>query len=179
MNGWRQFYYCTNCRRPYCKWEIRTGDLALASASSSPPSLHCVDCNESVCQPSPFIVQVISLLFFFVPMVLALLGAGKWEAFSAIPLLSGIAGLFVFLSSLAWSQKYEVIYDHWVMQFGTDPDKWPSASNPEWTPAFGDSEAGFQNHQKILCGYMNITPGALRGYASVFGSFNTSVFERW
>ena len=131
MDDWRQFYYCTNCRRPYCKSEIRTGDLALASASSSPPSLHCVDCNESVCQPSPFIGQVISLLFFFVPMVFPLLGPDKWEAFSVIPLLFGIAGLFYFLSSLAWSQKYEVIYDHWVMQFGTDPDKWPSASNPE------------------------------------------------
>jgi len=30
------------------------------------------------------------------------------------------------------------------------------------------SNAGFQNHQKILCGYINITPGALRGVCLFF-----------
>ena len=131
MAGWRQFYYCTNCRRPYCKSEIRTGEMVQVSDSSFAPALHCASCDQSVHHPSPFLVQLIMLLFFFIPMLLPLLGPGKWEAPSVFPLLSGITGLLVFLSSLAWSQKYKVIYDRWVMQHGADPDKWPDAPKPE------------------------------------------------
>ena len=71
------------------------------------------------------------LLFFFIPMLLPLLGPGEWEAPSVFPLLSGITGLLVFLSSLAWSQKYKVIYDHWVMHYGPNPEKWPAPVKSE------------------------------------------------
>ena len=129
--GWRQYYYCTNCRRPYYKSEIRTGEMVQVSDSSFAPALYCASCNQSVHHPSPFLVQLIMLLFFFIPMLLPLLGPGEWEAPSVFPLLSGITGLLVFLSSLAWSQKYKVIYDHWVMHYGPNPEKWPAPVKSE------------------------------------------------
>ncbi|HAQ97932.1 MAG TPA: hypothetical protein DCR61_01140, partial [Verrucomicrobiales bacterium] len=38
--------------------------------------------------------------------------------------------------------------------------------------------AGFQNHQKILCGYMDITRGPEGEYASFFGKFSICFFAR-
>ena len=42
-----------------------------------------------------------------------------------IPVLIFV-GLFVRTKS-----KCKPIYDRWVMQYGTDPDRWPAATKPE------------------------------------------------
>ena len=56
---------------------------------------------------------------------------GNRAVLLVIQLLVGIKALLVFRSSLAWSQKCKAIYDHWVMYYGSDPDKWPTTSKPE------------------------------------------------
>ena len=48
-----------------------------------------------------------------------------FPAIEIIPVLVFV-GLFVRTKS-----KCKPIYDRWVMQHGTDPDRWPSATKPE------------------------------------------------
>ena len=56
---------------------------------------------------------------------------GNWVAVLVVETLLGIASLLLVQSSLSSSQKCKPIYDRWVMQHGTDPDKWPDAPKPE------------------------------------------------
>ena len=128
MAGWRQYYYCTNCRRPYCKSEIRTGEMVQASDTSYAPSLHCASCDQSVHQPSSFASQ---------GMMISVLMIGFWSgwpgnrtALLVIEILLVITALLLAKSSLSSSQKCKAIYDRWVMQHGTDPYNWPAATQP-------------------------------------------------
>ena len=129
MAGWRQYYYCTNCRRPYCKWEIRTGEAVQVTENSYSPSLHCVSCDQSVYQPSSFASQ---------GMMISVLMIGFWSgwpgnrtALLVIEILLGITALLLAKSSLSSSQKYKAIYDRWVMEHGINLKSWPDAPKPE------------------------------------------------
>ena len=56
---------------------------------------------------------------------------GNWTAVLVVETLLGTAGLLLVHSSLSSSQKCKHIYDRWVMQHGTDPEKWPAPAKPE------------------------------------------------
>ena len=132
MADWSQYYYCTNCRRPYCKSEIRTGEAVQVAENSYSPSLYCVSCDQSVYQPSSFASQGIMLSMVLMVMI------GFWSewpgnraALLVIEILLVITALLLAKSSLSSSRKCKAIYDRWVMQHGTDPDKWPAPAKPE------------------------------------------------
>ena len=54
--------------------------------------------------------------------------------FDDLPLgfLFGIALYFLSIVFCVWSVfRYKPIYDRWVMQHGTDPEKWPGPPKPK------------------------------------------------
>ena len=51
-----------------------------------------------------------------------------WSFFYAVGITSLLVLIhFFFLSRM----RCKPIYDRWVMQHGTDPDKWPDANKPK------------------------------------------------
>jgi len=54
----------------------------------------------------------------------------KWVPYMIIP-ITMLLPLFPFLLGWWKKSKCKPIYDRWVMQHGTDPDKWPDANKPE------------------------------------------------
>ena len=53
---------------------------------------------------------------------------GELIALCQVPLLIAVS---FFAWSFTKSQNAKPIYDRWVMQHGTDPDKWPDATKPD------------------------------------------------
>ena len=54
---------------------------------------------------------------------------GDWLLGGALVL--GVLWLPAFINARSYSRRLKPIYDRWVHQHGTDPDKWPDASKPE------------------------------------------------
>ena len=126
------YYYCTECSRIYrCLMDTKTGQFAATRRGGLHVghfSYHCTSCETAVFQPSDFKTRVLALLICFIPGLYCLLMPSLVAV--VVALITGIAGIRMFRSSLNFSQKCKHIYDRWIMQHGTDPDKWPDANKP-------------------------------------------------
>ena len=128
------YYYCPNCSIPYrCITFTRPGKLGVSlQKGTAPMSYHCVHCGTKVIQPGSFANLMIALLIILIVMICFWLRPiGNWTAVLVVETLLGTAGLLLVHSSLSSSQKCKPIYDRWVMQHGSEPDKWPAPAKPE------------------------------------------------
>ena len=128
MAAWKKYCYCTNCGRPYFETEIRTGELVWTGDGSYSPSRHCINCDQTVCQPSP----LFSLLFCIVMMCVSPFVAifsetpGNWSILVPALFLSFL-GLIGFRAGFKSVRECKSIYDRWVHKHGTNPDDWPKS----------------------------------------------------
>ena len=134
MAGWDKYCYCTNCSRPYCESETRTGEFVVTQLSDGGVhAIHCVSCSDSIIRPQKTIGLLITGIATFCVAAVALgfvvlMNDAKMRDlfFICLP----IGGLCLWVNHQQKS-RYKTIYDRWVMQHGTDPDKWPAAAKLE------------------------------------------------
>ena len=130
MAGWDKYYYCTNCSRPYRESETRAGEFVVTQPSGyGDHTIHCVNCIGSMIRPHNAIGLLITGIAMFCVAAVALgfvvlMNDAKMRDLFFICLSLG--GVCIWLNQQQKS-RYKTIYDRWVIQHGTDPDKWPDA----------------------------------------------------
>ena len=144
MLKWWKLIYCQKCRRPLRDYEYKViEEPIMDNGSIKILRTYTCSCCDGVCHKpenypkfrrqmiwSPIIVSILHLL------------ERCYLYYNNLEDISGpIAGvsllLFLIVFPPAWylvwrdTRKGKLIYDRWVMQHGTDPDKWPGASKPQ------------------------------------------------
>jgi hypothetical protein len=96
-------------------------------------AIHCVNCNDSIIRPqNPVGNYVLGFAVFCVAAValgfVVVMNDAKMRDlfFICLPL-----GGLCFWVNHQQKSRCKTIYDRWVMQHGTDPDKWPDSSKSE------------------------------------------------
>ena len=76
------------------------------------------------------------------PLIYLLVGTNPLFSGIPAPVITTLLGA-VYMVSHFWSKStYSPIYDRWIMEHGTDHQKWPGASKSEKPPVVGCSGAG-------------------------------------
>ena len=142
MPNWISYAYCEKCDRPLRENEYRS--VNTGGGESEETRHYCRLCDSRGRKPH-------SLYSFRMPFFLALcvtvfsIGMVLWYFFAVKPegtetTLGELIALcqvplLIAVSFFAWSfyekSKCKPIYDRWVMQHGTDPEKWPDAPKPD------------------------------------------------
>ena len=136
MAGWDKYFYCTNCGRPYRESETKLREFVVHPGKRYAYRItvnHCVYCSEPIGQPQNSVgLHVLGFAMFCV-------AAFYWgfvdsrsdiimrDLFFVCPMLGGMC---IWVNHQQKS-KHKPIYDHWVMEHGTDHQKWPGASKSE------------------------------------------------
>ena len=140
MATYRAYVYCMVCDRPLREKECRSETVFRRDNSHT--TYYCMVCNAIARKPFSMAAWVgialltcamaaISAWFIDVAPVDDVEGTSKnWYRYFLFFVLMAIP-LFTFV--IGWAKKSECkpIYDRWVMQHGTDPDKWPAPAKPE------------------------------------------------
>ena len=128
------YAYCEKCDRPFRRNDCRSERTDIGDNSKT--SYYCRVCeslahdfNKLIILPKNlFVALILCIGFTFAysygstPSIMIGL---PFPTIEIIPVLVFV-GLFVRTKS-----KCKPIYDRWVMQHGTDPDKWPAPAEPE------------------------------------------------
>jgi len=134
MATYWDYAYCEKCDRPFRGNECRSERTGIGDNRQT--SYYCRLCDSRACD---FKKMVILPWHLFMALILCIgftlaysKGANPsimiglpFPTIEIIPVLVFV-GLFVRTES-----KCKPIYDRWVMQHGTDPDKWPAPAKPE------------------------------------------------
>ena len=133
MATYWDYAYCEKCDRPFRRNECRSERTDIGDNSKT--SYYCRVCeslardfNKIIILPKNLFIALILCIGFtvmyFQGVVPSIMVGVPFPAIEIIPVLVFV-GLFVRTKS-----KCKPIYDRWVMQHGTDPDKWPGLSSP-------------------------------------------------
>ena len=134
--SWMSYAYCENCERPLRIHEFRSETTGRGESEET--RYYCRLCDSRGRKPgmpfffalcfTVFAIGMVLLYFFVVKPKGTEATVGELLELCQVPLLIAI-------SFFAWSyyekSKYKPIYDRWVMQHGTDPEKWPGAPKPK------------------------------------------------
>ena len=136
MASYQAYVYCDKCNQPLRKNEYRHEFSAVGQRVSV--ECYCRICNSIVRKPFNVAVWAFVVLLAFLS---ALAIAEMLSELNNTVSDSGNKPLFVFAvvalplgySGYGWwkNSKCKPIYDRWVMQHGTDPDKWPAPPKSE------------------------------------------------
>ena len=136
MASYQAYGYCDKCNQPLRKNEYRHEFSAVGQRVSV--ECYCRICNSIVRKPFNVAVWAfVVLLTFLTALAIAEMlselnntvadsGNKPLFVFAVVALPLGYSGYGLWKNS-----KCKPIYDRWVMQHGTDPDKWPDATQPE------------------------------------------------
>ena len=74
---WTKFYYCTNCMRPYCQSETKTGEFVVTQPNGTGThAIYCVNCSKSLVSTrtliAPLIIGIGALCFTVVCLVFSI-----------------------------------------------------------------------------------------------------------
>ena len=128
------YAYCEKCDRPFRKNECRSE--STGSHDNQRTIYYCRVCeslardfNKIIILPKHLFVALVLCIgwpvMYFQDVSPSIMIGLPFPTIEIIPVLIFV-GLFVRTKS-----KCKPIYDRWVMQYGTDPDRWPSATKPE------------------------------------------------
>ena len=124
-------HYCEKCDRPLRKNECRRG-LTRNNWGSKGYVNYCTLCDARTLDITNTLTYSCIGFVVFVCIVLFVVGIPQRAVEYAE------VGLVVFLLPLLglpilwwWNFKCKKIYNRWVHQHGTDPDKWPAPAKPE------------------------------------------------
>ena len=134
MATYWNYAYCEKCDRPFRGNECRSE--SIGSGNTRRTIYYCRVCesqardfNKIIILPKNLFIALILCIGFTVvyfqgasPSIMV---GVPFPAIEIIPVLVFV-GLFVRTKS-----KCKPIYDRWVMQHGTDPDKWPAPPKSE------------------------------------------------
>ena len=131
---WTKFFYCTNCMRPYCQSETKTGEFVVTQPNGTGTrAIYCVNCSKNLVSTrtlvAPLIIGIGALCFTVVCLFFAI-STNDIVMWNVVKFCPWFGALFMWLFHREKS-TYKPIYDHWVKQHGTDPDKWPDANKPK------------------------------------------------
>ena len=142
MPDWMSYAYCEKCDRPLRESEYRSE--RTSSGDGSTTNNYCRLCGSHAGKPKGVFGFMIGDLFAW---LLFVLGCGllafayqhnqangfETTALDMVLGISAVVGFPAIILAIGRFQKSTTkpIYDRWVHQHGTDPDKWPDASKPE------------------------------------------------
>ena len=142
MPNWMSYAYCEKCDRPLRENEYRS--VETSRGSNRHILYYCKLCDSRG-------RKLVSMLGFHFWVIMGWLwtvagfGGAAWDYFAGQSEVSdvslsdtlmrcfGVLLITVATFAFGWWQKskYKPIYDRWVHQHGTDPDKWPDATKPQ------------------------------------------------
>jgi len=134
MATYWNYAYCEKCARPFRKNECRSE--SAGSGDTQRTIYYCRVCesqardfNKIIILPKNLFIALIlcigwTVAYFYGAAPSLVIGL-PFPVIEIIPVLVFV-GLFVRTKS-----KCKPIYDRWVVQHGTDPDKWPGASKSQ------------------------------------------------
>ena len=140
MATYRAYVYCKKCDRPLREKECRSETVFRRDNSHT--TYYCLVCNAIARKPFSMAAWVgIALLTCAMAAISAWFidvapvddvesYSEKWVPYMIIP-ITMLLPLFPFVLGWWKKSKCKPIYDRWVMQHGTDPDKWPDANKPK------------------------------------------------
>jgi len=77
------------------------------------------------------IILGLVLITIATPLIYLLVGNKPLLLGIRAPVTTILFGAFYIATHFRDKSTYSPIYDRWVMEHGTDPDKWPDATKPE------------------------------------------------
>ena len=127
MATYRAYVYCMVCDRPLRENEYRSETAGSGEHRST--TYYCGLCNSEARAPSS--VWFVKIALLSIP-ILVLYAATRNNLADSSLQVFGVCFFPLFFLFWDWRQKSKCkhIYDRWVMQHGTDPDKWPDAPKP-------------------------------------------------
>ena len=134
MAGWDKYFYCANCSRLYRESETRIGEFVVTDPSGGGNhAAHCVHCGDSIIRPQNSIsLLIIGFgMFFLAAICLGLVDIRNDAKIRDLVVICPFAGGVCIWVNHHQKFRYKTIYDRWVMQHGTDPEKWPDAPKPD------------------------------------------------
>ena len=134
MAGWDKYCYCTNCNRPYRESETRAGEFVVTGhTGSGAHAIHCVNCNDSIIRPqNPVGLYVLGFaMFCLAAFCFGFVDLRSDKIMRDLVFVCPVLGGLCIWANHQEKSKYKPIYQSWVMQHGTDPDKWPPPAKPE------------------------------------------------
>ena len=137
MGKYTDYAYCSKCDKP-----LRAHEFRFAYESNGLNSYSCQLCGSNArgfnCIAGiPGNLMMIAMLLLMPPFLAFAIepSAVVDMEFLSIFYMAVLFPAFLFLLMHYWvKSKCKPIYDRWVMQYGTDPDKWPGASKLYRTP---------------------------------------------
>ena len=122
MPNWMSYAYCEKCDRPLKSNQIKTVSWSGAGEASGNDFL-CKYCNGKCWKVGPMgWIGALCVVGYIVGVVLST----PDFAFEGFPLF--LLGIGCGVGYRIQMRKCKPIYDRWVHQHGTAPDKWPNAS---------------------------------------------------
>ena len=143
---WKSYVYCVSCNRPYLEakkvveeWDFARKTHKVVKKPSygrnkySEINYRCVNCGEQTWHNAVFLdkFKVASFVFIAVSAFLCLLAILAKEPLCWLFCCGSILVTIYLSYTYRGLLKCKPIYDRWVMQHGTDPDKWPAPAKPE------------------------------------------------
>ncbi len=133
MDNWRSHMYCLECKRPFVESTEKQVEVLTQGGIKEMTVYNCIQCDRRLRLGSGFTLArflafasiVLSLVTF--PIALQANERDWWIGFG-LAIVLAVTLTCVYLELL---MRCKPIYDRWVMQHGTDPDKWPAPAKPE------------------------------------------------
>ena len=137
MANWSSYAYCDKCDRPLRASETRL--VETGSGNSQTTTFYCRLCGDKARGFQKILGLPFSLFGAFSLAVMELVMYFQ-QGFSFSEMINlpfptiELVPVLAFVGYFYWKKsKCKPIYDRWVHQHGTDPDKWPPAPNSDRT----------------------------------------------
>ncbi len=182
MDAYRAYAYCMVCDRPLRENEYRS---EIGSGDTRGTSYFCRLCNAHAQKPftvgawvgvalmTCVIAPMSVLIFIDMAPVGDVEGTSRnWYRYF---LFFGLMAIPLFTFVIGWAKKSECkpIYDRWVMQHGTDPEKWPGAPKPNRTPENRTKSEPLSKRQLLVIWVIIIVWGAVVAWMN----YDAGVFD--
>ena len=140
MASWSSYYYCKMCDRPLSSQDY--GTQGNFTSSGNIKTVYCRFSASTAEGPGKSsIIRGLVLITIGTPLIYLLVGTNPLFSGIPAPVITTLLGA-VYMVSHFWSKStYSPIYDRWIMEHGTDHQKWPGASKSEKPPVVGCSGA--------------------------------------
>ena len=130
MASWNSYYYCKMCDRPLSSQDY--GTQGNYTAAGNTKTVYCRFCAATAEGPGKSrIIAGLVLITIATPLIYLLVGNEPLALGIPAPAITILLGAFYIATHFRDKSTYSPIYDRWVMEHGTDHQKWPGASKFE------------------------------------------------
>ena len=137
MPDWMSYAYCERCDRPLRENKFRR--TITGGGESQQIRYDCAYCCTLGRKPVSMLGfpmgYIVGWFLVFLGFCIAAWNyfVRAWDHIVTVSMLGTMTLLCLMGFARTWREqsKCKPIYDRWVIQHGTDPDKWPGASKPE------------------------------------------------